>query len=159
MLKVIPKKWSYAFSVTDGTKAVAQAVNLSWWRDQSELRVRNEIYTARRSRSSYVLESPSGVLARAERPRRWCADLVIDHSGHQYTLRAKSMFRRQLLLLEDATHIGTLSPEGIFTRRATVKLPQTFPLFLQVFIVWLAMTRWKHEDYAAATVATGSTGG
>jgi hypothetical protein len=31
MLKVIPKVWSYAFSVTDGTESVAAAVDLSWW--------------------------------------------------------------------------------------------------------------------------------
>jgi hypothetical protein len=31
MLKVIPKAWSYAFSVTDGTESVAAAVDLSWW--------------------------------------------------------------------------------------------------------------------------------
>jgi hypothetical protein len=33
MLKVIPKAWSYAFSVTDGTDSVAQPVDLPWWRD------------------------------------------------------------------------------------------------------------------------------
>jgi hypothetical protein len=27
-------------------------------------------------------------------------------------------------------------------------------LFLQVFIIWLAMTLWKHEDYAAASAVT-----
>lgn len=32
MMKVIPKAWSYAFSVMDGTESVAQAVDLSWWR-------------------------------------------------------------------------------------------------------------------------------
>jgi len=146
MLKVIPKAWSYAFSVTDGTDSVAQAVDLSWWRDKGELRIQDDIYTARRDKSSYVLESAAGVLARTERPRRWRPELVIDHSGRRYTLRAKSAFRREFLLLDGSVKIGSISPEGLFTRRAAVELPKFFPLFLQVFIIWLVMTLWKHDE-------------
>ena len=115
MLKVIPKAWSYAFSVTDGTESVAHTVDLSWWSDKGELRIQGTTYRAHRDKSSYVLESVAGVLTRAERPHRWFREFVIEHSGRRYTLRAKSAFRR---------------------------------LFLQVFIVWLAMTLWKHEEYA-----------
>ena len=156
MLKVIPKGWSYTFSVKDGAKSVAQAVDLSWWRDRGELRIQDDVYTARRNESSYVLESAAGVLARAERPRKLFRGLVIEHADRQYTLCAKSVFRRQLLLLEGSTQIGSISPEGLFTRRAAVELPQAFPLFLKVFIIWLAMTLWKHEDYSAAGVAAVS---
>lgn len=149
MLKVIPKAWSYTFSVTDGTESVAQAVDLSWWRDKGELRIQDDIYTARREKSSYVLESAAGVLARTERPRRWHRELVIDHSGRRYTLRAKSAFRREFLLLDGPVQIGSISPEGLFTRSAAVELPKFFPLFLQVFVIWLVMMLWKHEDSSA----------
>jgi hypothetical protein len=147
-MKVIPKAWSYSFSVTDGTESVAQAVDLSFWRDQGELRIQGYIYKARRNRSSYLLESTAGVLARAERPRRWLRELGIEHLDRRYTLRAKSPFRRQLLLLEGSTQIGSISPDGLFTRKAEVELPQALPLFLKVFIIWLAMTIWKQEDYS-----------
>ena len=43
MLKVVPKAWSYAFKVMDGTESVAEAVNLSFWRDKSELRIQGHI--------------------------------------------------------------------------------------------------------------------
>jgi hypothetical protein len=148
MMKVIPKAWSYAFSVTDGAESVAQTVDLSFWRDKGELRIQGYIYKARRNRSSYVLESAAGVLARAERPRRWSRELGIEHSGHFYTLRAKSPFRRQLLLLEGPTQIGSISPEGLFTRKAEVELPLALPLFLKVFIIWLAMALWKQDDHS-----------
>jgi hypothetical protein len=147
-VKIIPKAWSYAFSVMDGSERVAQAVDLSFWRDKGELRIQGFIYKARRDRSSYVLESGTGVIARAERPRRWLRELGIEHSDRRYTLRAKSPFRRQLLLLEGSTQIGSISPDGLFTRKAEVELPQALPLFLKVFIIWLAMTIWKQEDYS-----------
>lgn len=147
-MKIVPKAWSYAFSVMDGSERVAQAVDLSFWRDKGELRIQGFIYKARRDRSSYVLESGTGVIARAERPRRWLRELGIEHSDRRYTLRAKSPFRRQLLLLEGSTQIGSISPDGLFTRKAEVELPQALPLFLKVFIIWLAMTIWKQEDYS-----------
>jgi len=162
MLKVIPKRWSYTFAVKDGTNSVAQAVNLSWWRDKGEIQIQDEIYTARYDKPFYVLESATEVLARAERPRKWLREFVIEHSGHRYTLRARSVFRRQLLLFEGSTEIGSIAPEGLFSRRASVELPPAFPLFLQVFIIWLAMTLWKEDD--GTEVAGGmslivSTGG
>lgn len=147
-MKVVPKAWSYGFSVTDGSGSVAQSVDLSFWRDKGELRIQGDVYNARRKRSSYVLESAAGELARAERPRRRLRELGIVHSGRQYTLRANSPFRRQLLLLEGSTQIGSISPEGLFTRTAEVELPQTLPLFLKVFIIWLAMTIWKQDDFS-----------
>ena len=157
MLKVIPKAWwSYAFSVTDGTESVAQVLDLSWWRDKSELRVQGATYTARRDRSAYILESATGVLVRAERPRFWRRVFIIEHSGQQYTLRSKSSLRRQFLLFEGSTQIGSLSPEGRFTRKAAAELPPAFPLFLQIFIIWMVMTLWKHDDAAAAAGGSGT---
>jgi len=150
MLKVIPRAWSYAFSVMHGSESVAKSVDLSWWRDKGEIRIQDDIYTARRDKSSYVLESAAGVLARTQRPRRWHRELVIEHSGRRYTLRAKSAFRREFQLLDGPMKIGSISPEGLFTRRAAVELPKMFPLVLQVFIIWLVMMLWKHEDMSEA---------
>jgi hypothetical protein len=145
-VKIIPKVWSYGFSVTVGTESVAQAVDLSWWRDRGELRVEGAVYTARREKSSYVLESLAGVLARAERTRRWLHEFSIEHSGHRYTLREKSAFRRQFLLLDGANPVGSISPAGFFARQMDVELPEALPLFLQVFIVWLTITLGKHDS-------------
>jgi hypothetical protein len=148
MLKVIPKAWSYAFSVTDGTDSVAQAVDLSWWSDKGELRLPGATYRMQREQSSYVLESAAGVIARAHRPRKLFREFIVEHADRRYTLCAKSPFRRQFLLLDGGKQVGSISPEGLFTRKAAVELPQSLPLYLQLFIVWLAMTLWKHEACA-----------
>jgi hypothetical protein len=39
MLTVIPKTWSYTFSVMNGSEFVAQSVDLSWWRDTARFLV------------------------------------------------------------------------------------------------------------------------
>ncbi len=153
MLKAIPKTWSYTFSVMDGTECVAEALNRSWWKDKAELSIHGDRYTARREKGAYVLESAAGVLARANQPRKLHRALVVEHSGRQYTLRAKSAFRREFLLFDRCLPIGSIAPEGMFTRRAEVNLPPTWPLAVRVFVIWLTMTMWKHADEAAAAGA------
>ena len=156
MLKVVPKSWwSYTFSVTDGGRPVAQAVNRSCWRDKAELQVEGAAYTARRDKSSFILESAGAPIARAERPRRWFREFVIEHSGRRYLLRRRSAFRRQYLLLEGSTRAGSITPGGLFGRKAAVELPPDVPLHLQIFIIWIVMTLWKHDDNAGAAVVGG----
>jgi hypothetical protein len=152
LLHATPTRWwSHTFSVMDGARPVAQAVDLSWWGDKGELRLPDATYTARYDKSSYLLESPAGVLARAKYARWWRRDLVIAYAGREYALRPRSI-SREFQLFEDATPIGSVSPAHCFSRTATVDLPQTLPLCLQVFIVWLVMTLWKHEE--ASGIAT-----
>ena len=156
MLKMIPKTFSWTFSVMDGTEPVAHAVDLSWWSDKGELTVQGITYTARREgvmSGAFVLESTAGVVARATKPSALRRSLIVEHLGHQYMLRATSALRREFVLLDGSTRIGSLSPEGLFTRRAAVDLPPTLPLVVRVFIIWLTAMLWKHDEAAAVGAA------
>jgi hypothetical protein len=153
MLQMIPKPFSWTFSVMDGAEPVADSVDRSWWSDKGELTVQGVTYTARREgvmSGAFVLESTAGVLARATKPSAFRRSLIVEHSGRQYTLRAASALRREFVLRDGSTRIGSVAPEGFFTRRATVDLPPALPLAVRVFIVWLAVVLWKHEQAAAA---------
>jgi len=153
MLRMIPRAFSWTFSVTDGAEPVAQAVDLSWWSDKGQLKIQGVTYTARREgimSGAFVLESAAGVVARATKPSAFRRSLIVEHAGHQYTLRATSAFRREFVLLDGSTRIGSLSPEGIFTRRAAVDLPPTLSLTVRVFITWLTAMLWKHDEAAGA---------
>ena len=50
------------------------------------------------------------------------------------------------MLLEGSEEVGKISPDGIFTRRATVNLPETLPLPVRVFLVWLTLILWKRDS-------------
>ena len=149
-MKVVPKAWSYEFCVTDGPRKLAATVNLSWWKDRGELEVEGATYTARRDKSWYLLESATGVVACALKPKKTLRELFIEHSGRRYVLRARSIFSRDFLLLDGVRQIGAIAPDGLLTRQASVDLPPEFPLYLKVFVIWLVMTLWKHADSAAA---------
>jgi hypothetical protein len=148
MLTVIPKTWSYAFRVTEGSEPIAETENLSWWRDRARFQIQGSEYTARRDKSAFTLESANQVLARAERPRRWRRELLVEHSGRQFLLRQESAFRRGFLVFENAMPLGFISPAGVLTRKAKVELPEELPLYLRVFIIWLVMTTWKRQEAA-----------
>jgi hypothetical protein len=148
---MIPKTFSWTFSVMDGSEPVARAEDLSWWSDKGELTVQGITYTARRERAmsgAFILESAAGVVARATKPSALRRSLIVEHSGRRYTLRAASAFRREFVLLDGSVGVGSLSPEGIFTRRAAVALPPTLPLTLRVFIIWLTVMLWKRDEAA-----------
>lgn len=148
MLTMIPKPFSRTFSVMDGSEPVAHAVDLSWWSDKGALTVKGVTYTARREgvmSGAWVLESVAGAVARATKPSALRRSLIVEHAGRHYTLRAASVLGREFVLFDGATRIGSLSREGIFTRRAAVDLPSTMPIVLRVFVIWLTVRLWKHE--------------
>jgi hypothetical protein len=153
MLTAVPKRWSsWDFTVLEGSQAVAD-IDISWWREKGVLTVQGVDYRVYREgmmSGDFILESAGSVLARADKPSAFHRSFTIDHAHTQYTLRAKGVFRRAFLLLDRDREIGSLSPEGIFTRRATVNLPEALPLPVKVFIIWLAVILWKRESDAGA---------
>lgn len=144
-LRAVPKAWSYTFSVKDGTDSVAEVVDVSWWGEKGELKVQGETYSACYEKPAYILESAAGVLARAEHLKWLSRELAIEYAGQRYILRGKAL-HREFLLLEGDTQIGSIAAEGFLTRKVAVELPKELPLFLQVFIIWLAMTVWKQDE-------------
>jgi hypothetical protein len=156
MKTVVPKTiWSYSFDVQEGGQVVAHGADLSWWRDKGELSIQGNTYAARKRRGAYVLESGADIVASASRPRWWRRELAIEHASHVYTLRPKSAWRREFQLFDGNTRVGSIAQQGFFTRKAAVDLPKTLPLVLQVFVMWLVVTLWKHEDAAASGAAGG----
>ena len=153
MLRAVPKRWfSWDFTVMQGSETLAD-MDLSWWREKGVLTVQGRSYRVYREglmSGDFVLESPESVVARANKPSALRRSFLIEHAGKQYTLRARSAFRRAFLLLDGETEVGSLSPEGIFTRRVTVDLPEDMKPPVKVFIVWLAIILWTREAQAAA---------
>jgi hypothetical protein len=149
MLRAIPKGWlSWDFVVKQGSQTLAE-IDVSWWREQGELAVRGRTYKVFREglmSGAFVLESAGSVLARAEKPSAFRRSFAIEHAGRQYTLRSKSAFGRAFELLDGPRAIGSISPEWIFSRRASADLPEDLPLEVRVFIIWLTIILWKRES-------------
>jgi hypothetical protein len=153
MLKAVPKTWfSWDFTIFEGDRPVAD-IDISWWRERGRLVVRDESYAVYREgllSGAFVLEAEGRVLARADKPSAFLRSFVVEHEGRSYTLRARSPFRRELVLLLGSEEVGSISPDGFFTRRATVSLPEALALPVRVFLVWLTLILWKRDSESSS---------
>jgi len=154
MLKLVPKSWfSWDFVITDGVSPIAD-IDVSWWREKGVLTVRGSTYDVYREglvSGAFLLESSGSLLARAEKPSAFRRAFELEYGKKFYTLQAESAFRRKFVLTEGGREVGWLSPDGVFTRRATADLPEGIPLPVKVFIIWLVVILWKRESGSAAS--------
>ena len=114
-----------------------------------------QVYREGLMSGDFILASNKTVLARAKKPNAFRRSFTIEHGDKKYTLGAKSAFRRGFILLDGNREVGSLSPQGVFTRQASADLPQHLPLSLKVFIIWLGIIMWKRESDSAAPSAGG----
>jgi hypothetical protein len=156
LLKLIPKSWfSWTFTVLEESHVVAD-IDISWWREKGILTVAGTSYDVYREglmSGDFILESAGSVLARAQKPSAFRRCFVIEHASRRYTLRAESAFKRSFVLLLDDKEVGSITPEGCFTRRAIADLPQDMLLPMKIFTIWLAVILWKRESDAGGAVA------
>lgn len=100
-LNAIPKRWfSWDFYVLDGARQVAE-IDVAWWREQGQLTVEGVPYKVNREglmSGDFVLEAAGAVMARAEKPEALLRRFLIEYEGREFTLRAKSVFRRKFTL-------------------------------------------------------------
>jgi hypothetical protein len=160
MLTAVPTRWfSWEFTVNEGSRSVA-TIDVSWWREQGTLTVGgvdHRVYREGMLSGSFILEAAGSVVARAMKPSAFRRAFVIEHGGRRYVLQAASVLRRRMVLLEGDRTIGSLAPQGAFTRRADVDLPLDLPLAVRVFVIWLAVILWKREsDSGAITLSRHS---
>jgi hypothetical protein len=60
------------------------------------------------------------------------------------------MFTRTFELHAGSTVVGSLSAKGVFSRGMNVDLPETLPLPVRVFVMWLTVILWKRDAAAAS---------
>ena len=130
-------------------RGIVARIETHWWREKGALTIQgvdHSVYRERPMSGDFILESAGSILARARKPSAFRRFFNVEHAGRQYTLRAPSAFRRAFIVLDGDLGIGSISPDGLFTRRASVDLPENIPLAVRIFIVWLAVILWKRES-------------
>jgi hypothetical protein len=153
MLRAEPKSWfSWDFFVMDGDRELT-LIDLACFREAGTFAVNGTHYQMRREgylRGAFTLERDGTVIARAVKPSALKRLFDIEHGAARYTLKAKSSFGRTFLLLDGEHTAGELRPDHALTRKATIDLPASIPVPMQIFITLLMIILWKREAEAAA---------
>jgi hypothetical protein len=158
MLQLEPTRWfSWAFTVDDDGRPVG-TLDISAWRERGGLTAAGRTFSIAREgciSSVFRLESGGTILATATKPSVFRREFALTFGGRTLRLRPRSAWGRALVLLEGEREVGDVRPRTMWSRRATATLPDTLPVPVRLFVLWLAMLTWKRDDDAAATAATG----
>jgi len=146
-LTLTPKHWfSWDFVVLDDTRRLMD-LRTSLWREKGVLSVDGVDYRVYRESplGEFVVEHAGSMLARAAKPSAFKREFVIRYDQKPYTLRAESVFRRTFIVLDGSTKVGSIVPRNMWGRRATVTLPDDWPLPVKSFAIWLTIIHWKRD--------------
>jgi signal transduction histidine kinase len=158
MLTLVPRRWySWDFDLVDRDRRLA-GLEMSWWRERGILSVEGVEHRVYRESlaGDFVLERDGQVLARATKPSVWTNSFVLSCDGRQYSLRKRSMWRREFVVCSGATEIGSLVPRSMWSRTAQIALPPDWPLAIRAFVIWLTIIIWKRESDSAGVAASSS---
>lgn len=147
MLTATPKRWlSCDYDVHDATGAHVGDVRLSLWAAGGAVDVGENAFRVWREGLVFgpiLLSGRAGEAARATRLNSFSRAFAVEHGGRAFVLRSPSMWFREMHLYEGNEVIGSAVPEGVLSRRAQFDLPESLPLELRLFVVWLALYQWK----------------
>jgi hypothetical protein len=148
MLTATPKhlfSWDYAISAGQETLA---DIDLGWWGEKATLRIDGKDYKVYRERAfggRFLMETDGIVVASAEKPSSLRRRVIIAYANASYELKPRDMLTRTFDLYCDGALIGSLSANGLLTRKMTVDLPESLPLPLRVFAVWVTVILWRRD--------------
>ena len=143
--RLIPEKWfSWDFRVF----LFADIVELKFcnWRDKAEFTWHDKKYTVYKKsmvKALFILETEGRILLQAKRDSVFKRQVRFVIDNREYQLTAKSVFGRQFILLCKSKKVGHISPDNMFSRKATINLPLSFATPIQVFIVFLTVIFWR----------------
>jgi hypothetical protein len=138
-----------------GDDTVLATMEGSFWREGGHVRVGDDTWELRRQGWSTFRLVRYGVdeaVARAQGFFR--GSYEIDHAGRTYRLARQSAWRRTYTVLDGGVEVGSIDPTSAWSNAAQVRLPDTMPLQLQVFIVGVVAIQWRRQQASSASAAT-----
>jgi hypothetical protein len=158
VLELVPQSWfSWNFAVLQDGRPVA-GIDISRWREKGMLAVDGSNYQVYREglmSGAFILELNGRRMARAEKPSALARSFKVEFAGRIFRWEG-NVFRRSFVLAENSRTVGSLTPAGIFTRKAAAELPDDLPLPVKVFLIWLALILWKRDADSGAVTAASS---
>ena len=123
----------------------------SFWREGGRVHVGNDVWELRRQGWSAFRLVRNGLDEATARPQGLFRNgFEIAHAGRTYRLVRQSVWRRAYAVLDGGVEVGSIEPTSVFTRAAAVRLPDSMPLQLQVFVVAVVAIQWRRAQSSAS---------
>jgi hypothetical protein len=138
------------YSIVSGGTPIGQ-IACSSLREQATITIGRSTYLACGEgviRASYYLEAIGSRIATAEKPSIFRRLFIVQVGIKSYALKAVSAFSRGFVLIEGASHIGSISSNGFFTRKSTADLPDDLTPEIKTFLIWLVIIDRQRDGFA-----------
>ncbi|ARV62982.1 hypothetical protein BZZ01_11670 [Nostocales cyanobacterium HT-58-2] len=157
MLKTIPRHWfTWNCKVLENDTPVA-SIEFAAWAEAGEIIIHGSRYRVYREfpySRKFFLEENGQQIAWAEKPSVFRV-FDVKYTQIEYELKAESIFKN-FILQQDRQIIGSINPENPFTRRTSVDLPESLPLVVRLFMVWLVLNLRRRQSRRANAANTRS---
>lgn len=140
--------FSSTFRVRRGAREVTE-LGHGWFRETGSFEYGGQAFTLERSgwiSGDFTLRRDGQRLAGAVKPSAFRSRFEVSCPEGNYVLRQRSVFGRAYELVEGRQVIGSVEPEGMFTRRGRARLPRELPFETSVFILWLVLLMWRRAE-------------
>ena len=153
MLAAIPTDFfSTNFRLEQENELVGE-LDPSIWRSKATLELHEGTYDLYREKTlggDYLLARNGNVVARAEKLSVFRDRFAVHFDNQVIELKKLRWTSRKFALFDGGRQIGTISPCGLFTKRADIDLPREWPLANRIFMFWLVFLMWKRESQASS---------
>lgn len=144
--------FSSTFSIREGESDVEVArLRMRWWSEKGTVLVEGHELQLRREgvfSGAFLVASGDAVIAKAHKPSAFQNRFLIDVDDVQVELRRAGVATRTFELLRGDEVIGTVERGSLFTRSARIHISDSWPVPLQVFVLWLVLIIWRRMNRA-----------
>lgn len=154
MLRAIPTGWwMLKYELLDDDEAVG-LVEFAFGGEGARITVGGEVYEVRCegwfNREYFLATAGNSTIASAGNPV-FSGRFVVNFNGRSYSLEKEpGLLNPNYILLDGAGVIGSIKPDGIFSRKCTIDIRGGFPRPIQAFVFWLVALLWNRSTDATA---------
>jgi hypothetical protein len=146
MLKARPSEFfTWDYELFDDDRRVTQ-MYVSWVREDGDFVWEGGEYQLSREglwSGNFFLRLGDQTLAKATKVSLFQRCFEVRIGEQALTLKALSVFGREFYLIENDAVVGSVSPDGLFSRRCTISFPDGLSVPVQVFLFWLVVLMWR----------------
>ncbi len=146
MLTAIPKSlFSWDFEIRDGDTLLGQ-LSSSWFSENGSFESGGITWKLGREswfHGIFFLKHGERKLAAAEKSSAFYRSFQVTFDHEHFTWQAETALNRAFVLRKGSHVIGSMRPKSMFTREASIELPEELSLERKVFLAWLAILLWR----------------
>ena len=130
-------------------------VTMSGFKEAAKAQIGDDEYRFLREKNmsgDFLLQAADGtILARAEKPSMWKDQFRITFGELVFTLYRASKWKQNYTLAWQGEEAGMVATRRWFSNLVNVELPDSLPLEIRAFILYLVVVMWRRASAAAAS--------